>query len=524
MPKTLFELLEALPDEDVIAVTADALIHAPVVESTDEVQPHGVFVARKGRTVDGHQFIAKAVERGAAAIVGEQPIEGLPVPYVQVRSSKAALGLLAAAYYDFPSRQLVVVGVTGTDGKTTTSTMIHSILKLATGGTTGYISTIAADIGGRELDTGFHVTTPSAPDVQRYLAQMVENGLTHCVLEMTSHGLAEGRLVGVDIDAAVVTNITHEHLDYHGSWDAYRDAKATMFHMLSTSARKAGVRVHRALEARVSEQTVPKIAVINVDDKGASTLLDIPTDVRVIYGIDNDADCRAEDVVLGPGGAEFEVGAAKFKLPLFGAFNVYNALAAIGVTRALGANYQSIYDGLAAVTAVSGRMQLIDEGQPFTAMVDFAHTPNALEKALQAGRTVIGDGGRLIAVFGSAGLRDVQKRRMMAETAARMADITVLTAEDPRTDSLDAILEMMAEGCRSQGGVEGETFFRVPDRGEAIFRACQMARPGDIVMACGKGHEQSMCFGTIEYPWDDRDALRAALRGEPLKTLPTARH
>ncbi len=523
MPKTLFELLEALPDADVIATTADALIHAPVVESADEVQPYGVFVARKGRTVDGHQFIAKAIERGAAAIIGEQPIDGLSVPYAQVRSSRAALGLLAAAFYDFPSRQLVVIGVTGTDGKTTTSTMIHSILKLATGGTTGYISTIAADIGGHELDTGFHVTTPNAPDVQRYLAQMVENGLTHCVLEMTSHGLAEGRLIGVDIDAAVVTNITHEHLDYHGSWDAYRDAKATMFHMLSTSQRKSGVRVHRALEARVTEQTVPKIAVINVDDKGARTLLDIPADARVTYGIENEADCRAENVVLGPGGAEFEVGAAKFKLPLFGAFNVYNALAAIGVTRALGANYQSIYDGLAAVTAVSGRMQLIDEGQPFTAMVDFAHTPNALEKALQAGRTVIGENGRLIVVFGSAGLRDVQKRRMMAETAAPMADITVLTAEDPRTESLDAILDMMADGCRSQGGVEGETFFRVPDRGEAIYRACQMARPGDIVMACGKGHEQSMCFGTIEYPWDDRDALRAALRGEPLKTLPTAR-
>ncbi|NOG48124.1 MAG: hypothetical protein HND48_00720 [Chloroflexi bacterium] len=191
--------------------------------------------------------------------------------------------------------------MTGTDGKTTTSTMIHSILKLATGGTTGYISTIAADIGGHELDTGFHVTTPNAPDVQRYLAQMVENGLTHCVLEMTSHGLAEGRLIGVDIDAAVVTNITHEHLDYHGSWDAYRDAKATMFHMLSTSQRKSGVRVHRALEARVTEQTVPKIAVINVDDKGARTLLDIPADARVTYGIENEADCRAENVVLRAG-------------------------------------------------------------------------------------------------------------------------------------------------------------------------------------------------------------------------------
>jgi UDP-N-acetylmuramoyl-L-alanyl-D-glutamate--2,6-diaminopimelate ligase len=167
-------------------------------------------------------------------------------------------------------------------------------------------------------------------------------------------------------------------------------------------------------------------------------------------------------------------------------------------------------------------MERIDEGQAFTAIVDFAHTPNALNHALEAARSVLEPGKRLIAVFGSAGLRDVEKRRLMAETSAQLADITVLTAEDPRTESLEAILEMMAEGCRSQGGVEGETFIRVPDRGEALYQACRMARPGDIVIACGKGHEQSMCFGTVEYPWDDREALRAALKGAPLRTLPTA--
>lgn len=522
MAKTLFELLEAVPDDDVLAVTGDAMISAPVVESTDDVQPGGVFVARKGRSTDGHAYIAAAIERGAAAVVGEQPLSEVGVPYVQVRDAQAVLGLMAAAFHDFPSRQLVIIGVTGTDGKTTTSTLIHSILKRATTGTTGYISTIAADIGGAELDTGLHVTTPGAPQVQAILARMVENGLTHCVLEMTSHGLAQGRLVGVDIDAAVVTNITHEHLDYHGSWDAYRDAKATMFEMLAASARKSGVRAHRALEARIAEQTIPKIAVINTDDKGARTLLDIPCDLRVTYGIEHDSDCRAENVQLGPDGASFMVGAAAFHIPLVGAFNVYNALAAIAVTRALGVNFQTIQDGLSAVTAVSGRMQPIDEGQDFTAIVDFAHTPNALKVALEAARTMIAPGKRLIAVFGSAGLRDVQKRRMMAETSARLADMSVLTAEDPRTESLDAILEMMAEGCRSQGGVEGETFIRVPDRGEALYRACQMAGPGDLVIACGKGHEQSMAFGTVEYPWDDREGLRAALRGQPLRTLPTA--
>ena len=178
--------------------------------------------------------------------------------------------------------------------------------------------------------------------------------------------------------------------------------------------------------------------------------------------------------------------------------------------------------GLEAVRSIPGRMERINEGQAYTAIVDFAHTPNALENALKAGRSMLQPGNKLIAVFGSAGLRDRDKRRLMAEVSARLADFTILTAEDPRTESLDDILDTMAQGCIVQGGVEGQTFIRVPDRGESLYRACQMAQPGDIVMACGKGHEQSMCFGTIEYPWDDRDALRAAIKGTPLKTLPTA--
>jgi UDP-N-acetylmuramoyl-L-alanyl-D-glutamate--2,6-diaminopimelate ligase len=183
---------------------------------------------------------------------------------------------------------------------------------------------------------------------------------------------------------------------------------------------------------------------------------------------------------------------------------------------------EDIRQGIADVRAISGRMERIDEGQDFTAIVDFAHTPNALKNALEACRVMLPSDGRLIAVFGSAGLRDVEKRRLMAETSARLADFTILTAEDPRTESLDAILEMMAEGCVSQGGVEGETFIRVRDRGKALYQACRLAEAGDIVIACGKGHEQSMCFGAVEHPWDDRVAMRAALQGRPLRTLPTA--
>ncbi len=509
MPKSLVQLLAPLPAADIIRVDGDigATITAPVVETDRDLSPGGLFVARKGLSVDGHNFISRAIKKGAAAVVGEQKMSDLSVPYVQVRDAQAVMGLLAAAYYDFPSRKLAVVGVTGTDGKTTTCHLIHSILKAANF-RAGFISTIEADFGGESIPTGLHVTTPGAPQVQEYLWQMVNAGLTHCVLEMTSHGLAQGRLNGIDIDVAVLTNVTHEHLDYHGSWEEYRAAKASMFEMLESSHRKP-------------EQ--PKIAVINADDFSADFFAAIPADKTTLYGIQNAADYGATDIQYYPDSMHFTVGGESLAINLVGEFNVLNALAAVVTARGLGVGYDAVRAGLAEVKAISGRMERINEGQNFTAIVDFAHTPNALKRALEAGRAMLPESKRLIAVFGSAGLRDVEKRRIMAKTSAELADFTVLTAEDPRTESLDDILQMMAEGCISQGGIEGETFIRVPDRGEAIYRACQTAEAGDVVMVCGKGHEQSMCFGTTEYPWDDRDATRAALRGKPLQTLPTAK-
>jgi UDP-N-acetylmuramoyl-L-alanyl-D-glutamate--2,6-diaminopimelate ligase len=503
MTKTFHQLLNSLP-QAVHRFGDDVLVSAPVVEDARQVQAGGVFVARQGLTVDGHRFIPQAIERGAVAIVGSQAITDCPVAYAQVDDPQSAIGLLASAYYDFPSHHLQVIGVTGTDGKTTTTALIHSILQKATDGKTGTISTIAADLGGKLTDTGFHVTTPHAHDVQAYLAQMVANGLTHCVLEMTSIGLAEKRLSGTRIHSAVVTNITHEHLDYHGSWENYRDAKAMMFRMLA-------------------DTDAPTIAIINNDDPTADYLAQIPADKVLRYGLGANSDVQAVNIAYRPDGTDFDVDGTTYHLNLVGMFNVSNALGAIALAKAMGIDDGLIQAGIADVQSVSGRMQPIDEGQDFTAIVDFAHTPNALKRALEAGREMLnGTDGRLIVVFGSAGLRDVEKRRMMAETAEQYADFSVLTAEDPRTESLDAILEMMAQGCINQGGVEGETFIRVPDRGRAIYEACQMAKAGDIVMICGKGHEQSMCFGTIEHDWDDRDATRSALRGKPLATLPTA--
>jgi UDP-N-acetylmuramoyl-L-alanyl-D-glutamate--2,6-diaminopimelate ligase len=542
MPKTLSELIATLPD--VVRVTGDTTISAPVVESDADVQPGGVFVARRGLSVDGHDFIPKAIERGAVTIVGEHEMTDLPVPYVQVKNAQESVGYLAAAYHDFPSRKLVVIGVTGTDGKTTTSTLIHSILQVATGGKAGLISTVSAVIGDKTLDTGLHVTTPSAPQIQSLLAHMVANGLTHTVLEMTSHGLAQGRLNGVDIDVAVLTNITHEHLDYHGTFENYRAAKSRMFEMLGNSYRK---------------QNQPKVSVINADDTNAEFFASFPADEVIRYGKSDQADWRITDIDFRPDETDFilvcewaenqqwlkehngtiQPVAFKVHTRLLGEFNVINVTAAIAATGLNGAAQEAatnVYsgrvpgvwiipmkEGIEDVTTIPGRLERIDEGQSFNAIVDFAHTPNALEKALTACRTMLKEGSRLIAVFGSAGLRDKEKRRLMAEVSIRHADFTILTAEDPRTESLDDILQTMADAATAVGGVEGETFIRIPDRGEAIYRACQMAQPGDIVIACGKGHEQSMAFGTTEYSWDDRDAMRSALRGAPLRTLPTAR-
>lgn len=510
MPKSIQGLLATIPADQILATNGDLAtpISAPVIESSLEAQPGGLFVARAGQSSDGHEFIPDAIAAGATAIVGETEQPKLPVPYVRVKSAERVLGLLAAAYHDFPSRKLVIIGVTGTDGKTTACLLLHSIFKFVPDIRAGYISTISADFGDETLATGLHVTTPSAPRIQAYLAKMVEAGLTHCILEMTSHGLAQGRLNGVDIDVAVLTNVMHEHLDYHGSWEAYRAAKAIMFRMLQDSWRKSAQE---------------KVSVINADDPSSAYFAAIPADRRIAYSISKPACHRASDVIYSPSDTRFHVNEQALTLQLPGAFNVYNALAALSAAQALGIGWDAIRAGIAALEGIPGRMERIDESQDFIAMVDFAHTPNALKRALEAGRGMLAPGKRLIAVFGSAGLRDVEKRRLMAETSAQLADVTILTAEDPRTESLDGILAMMAAGCLGGGGVEGETFMRIPDRGDAIYRACQMARAGDLVMACGKGHEQSMCFGTVEHPWDDREALRSALRGAPLSTLPTAK-
>ena len=496
---------EPLPDLAIAGIAIDSRA----------VKPGYLFVAMKGGSFDGHDFIAKAIENGTVAIVGEKNISGLKIPYVQVENTRQALTWIAASFYDFPARKLTVIGVTGTDGKTTTCNLIYKIL-LAAGIKAGLISTVNAVIGDEILDTGFHVTTPDAHDVQRYLARMVEAGLTHVVLETTSHGWAQFRVDACEFDVGVITNITHEHLDQHGSYENYRAAKGRLFTSLEKTLQKP--------------QGNPRLAVLNCDDRSFEYLDSITKVSKISYGIKLSADVRAKEIQYSPFGAQFFADGNDLHVPikskLVGAYNVSNCLAALTATvLGLGIKPEIAAKGIASLEGVPGRMERIDLGQSFMAIVDFAHTPNALKVTLEAARQMTD--GHVIAVFGSAGLRDKEKRRMMAETSIELADLTVLTAEDPRTESLEEILNEMAAGARSKGGREGQTFWRVADRGEAIKFALSLARLGDIVLACGKGHEQSMCFGAVEYPWDDRIAMRAALSellglaGPKMPYLPT---
>jgi UDP-N-acetylmuramoyl-L-alanyl-D-glutamate--2,6-diaminopimelate ligase len=431
-----------------------------------------------------------------------------------------ALANASAAYHGFPSRKLVMIGITGTDGKTTTANIIFNILQTA-GFQTGMISTVNAVIGEETLDTGLHVTTPDASELHGYLAQMVETGITHVVLEATSHGLAQHRLSACDFDIAVVTNIAHEHLDYHGTYEEYRATKARLF---------------TALEHGYPKKNNPERgAVLNLDDISFQYLSSVSSSTQITYGITQNADVKSKSVRESISGLDFIVEgnnvhhkSFRFSVftPLIGRYNISNCLAAIAATKGImNLPGDMIQKGISTMTGVPGRMERIKIGQEFIAIVDFAHTPNALKNALTAARALTD--GKVIAIFGSAGLRDKAKRRLMAEISAELADITILTAEDPRTESLQFILSEMAEALKTKNGVEGDTFWLIPDRGEAIRFAVELAEPGDLVIACGKGHEQSMCFGETEYAWDERVAMRAALSerlgipGPEMPFLPT---
>lgn len=396
------------------------------------------------------------------------------------------VAVLAVIYYRYPSRKMTVIGVTGTDGKTTTSNLIYSILK-ASGKKVSIVSTVSAVINGRSYDTGFHVTTPSSWALQKYMKQALDGGCRYFILEVTSHAIDQHRIFGSSIDISVITNISHEHLDYHKTFDNYRKTKAKI---LSRS----------------------KFSILNVDDDNFEFLKKKVTGHLVTYGINGQADNTPS--VL------------KSKPPLQGKYNLYNILAAVSVARILGINAKSISKGLSDFIGVPGRLEKIKSGTKYSIFIDFAHKPHALESVLTTLRPLTKN--KLIVVFGCAGERDRLKRPMMGEIAARLSDYAVLTAEDPRTEDVRNIIGEIAAGCLKKGMIEMEKsgfegrltkkekkyFWRIPDRQEAVnFAVRKLASTGDLILVTGKGHETSMCYGKTEYPWSDKSAIEKALYG-----------
>lgn len=464
------------------------------------VTPGGLFIAVPGTHTDGRRFLADAARRGAVAALGLQPETfNLPLAYIEVSNVSIALANLASAFYGYPAYQLCTIGVTGTDGKTTTSNLISTLLDVA-GKQSGLMTTANFKLRDQEWENTSRQSTLEALEIQQFLRRMVEADVRYAVIEATSHGLELQRVRGCAFDVGVVTNITHEHLDFHGTIEKYRRAKARLFEMLDP-ARDKGLGIQ-------------PIAILNRDDVSYEVLKPYCNVPVLDYGFDKAAAIRAVDVQLDAYSTRFRAimpGAeVDIETQLVGRFNVSNCLAAIATAYSLGVQVTDIARGLAGVKGVTGRMERIDEGQPFTVIVDYAHTPDSLEKVLSILRPLTT--GKLIAVFGSAGERDVQKRPIMGQIAAKMSDFFVLTDEDPREEDREHILHDIANGAESAGKREGCDFLCIADRTQAIATAFAHAQPGDTVLLAGKGHEQSIIIGRKKIPWDDRRVAREQLR------------
>lgn len=479
-------LADAVAPERVIGVPAGEI--TGLTAHSAEVEPGSVFFAIPGGTHDGWAFVTEAASRGAVAVVAERETAGLVIPQLIVANARHAVADAADAWYGRPSAHLRVYGITGTDGKSTTAFLSVGIL-LAAGRRPGLVGTVDTRVGDQQMASTSRTTTPEALELQRLLADMVEAGNDSVVIEATSHGLAQARVRNCRFAVGVVTTITSEHLEFHRTLDAYRAAKAIL----------------------VEEAPV---AVLNRDDDTFEYLRDRAAGAVISYGIDAEADLRATALDLGPHGSRFHVTGPRWSGPvtieLPGRFNVSNALAALGLAEAEGLDLEQAAAALGEVHGVPGRMERIDLGQPFGVIVDYAHTADSLAKVLRALRPLTA--GRLIAVFGSAGDRDRTKRPTMGRVAGELADLVVVTDEDPRSESPSEINEEIAKGARDAGAQE-ERLWVIDDRRSAIAHALRMAQAGDMVLLAGKGHEPSIIYGDDRRWWDEREVARQELRG-----------
>jgi UDP-N-acetylmuramoyl-L-alanyl-D-glutamate--2,6-diaminopimelate ligase len=464
-----------------------------------------LFVAVPGLTVDGHAYIARAFEGGAQAIAVQEDHEALWRPLVEaggadvlvMPDTRSGMAKLAAAFNGYPARKLRVIGVTGTDGKTSLSHLFAHVLN-TTGHKTGLISTAECRIGDDPLpDTG-RFTTPESPAVQSMLAQMVDADCEWAVIEATSHGLALHRVDECDYDIAVMTNLGRDHIDFHGTDEDYRIAKGGLFEMLDTTTDKG----------------VTKTAVINADDPASEYFRGRTSSGVITYAIEASADVHPTLVHADSRGAQISAAVGDervdFRMPHPARFNVSNALAALAAGYASGLNASDVARAIESWPGAPGRMELVDEGQPFSVVVDFAHAPDSLRRVLTHLRET--SSGRIIAVFGCIGERDKDRRAGMAAVAAELADYTVVTDDNPYSEDRMVIIDAIVDGLRAAGRKEGHDFAVVPDRREAISQALSMAVDEDAVLLAGKGHERSVYLGDDVYECHDPTAAREVLR------------
>jgi UDP-N-acetylmuramoyl-L-alanyl-D-glutamate--2,6-diaminopimelate ligase len=447
---------------------------------THAVRPGSLFFCVRGSRVDGHDLAPQAVAAGAVALVVERPVEPV-VPQLAVSDSRAAMGTVASDFFGLPSSELVVAGVTGTNGKTTTAFLLYAILAAA-GLRPGLLGTVEVRIGGERRPAVR--TTPEAIDLQRLLREMLDAGDRSCAIEATSHGSELGRLAGMRYAALVFTNLTQDHLDLHGTMERYFEAKRRLF-----------------------VEGEPPPAAVNVDDSHgrrlAGELTRLGQAPLLTFGFGEDAEIRPEKLQTSSRGATLTAAGIELTTPLLGRFNVENVLGAVAAARLLELPDDSIATGVASVRGVPGRFEPVDEGQPFLVVVDYSHTPDSLETALRTARELAE--GRVVCVFGCGGDRDRSKRPLMGRAASEGSDLAIVTSDNPRSEDPDAIIRDVLEGV--VGPVEVE-----PDRARAIAAAVDAAREGDVVLIAGKGHEQGQETAGVTVPFDDRDVAHDALR------------
>ena len=485
MSETPFIALETLATAVGATGTRNAADVAVVDLAYDAraVRPGSLFVCVPGSRADGHDFAADAVMRGAAALIVERPLD-LQVPQLVVSDARLAMALAADAFFGRPTRELEVAGVTGTNGKTTTAFVLYSILAAA-GRRPGLLGTVEMRIGGERRPVTR--TTPEAIDLQRTFRELLDAGDRSCAMEASSHASELKRLVGTRFRALVFTNLSQDHLDFHGTLEAYFDAKRKLF-----------------VEPDADGNRPP--AAVNVGDPHGRRLAD---ELRalgaqlVTFGLVDDADVHAEDLELTPSSTSLRAAGLSLRPRLRGRFNVENVLGAVAASRLLGIGDDAIVKGVEHVAGVPGRFEAVDEGQPFAVLVDYAHTPEALENVLAEARRLTG--ARLLCVFGCGGDRDRAKRPLMGEVVSRLADRAIVTSDNPRSEEPGAIIEEILAGMDGEEEVE-------PDRAAAIARAIEEAEEGDVVVIAGKGHEQGQELADRTIPFDDREVARDALR------------